>query len=378
MRWGELGWVVCLAGLPFAHFLFPKTLTLWSAQATWAQAWVLGLSAVALSLPSRPKQANWPLTVWVIWVSGLTGMTFFTSVLEAKVYPHVLLMAFLHLLSLIGFYQAALAMWTRHTLQRLFHACAWVSVVVMFYAGLQLANLDQFFDPLPGGGTHDELSGTIGNPTHLAAYLSLTLPLLLVRTGWGWRLATVANGVLLLRCGSAAGLLGAWVGSLLTTWLLGQRRLCGIIAGVGLVGGIGMAVVKDGLNPFGRLAAWQVFWSVFVHRPITGFGPGFTLAMTQNAPPGPIHLWHHVHNEYLQIALEQGLIGLGLVLWGLVVTWRWVGRLPKTRELAVCAGILLVFLTNSLLNFPAHLWMLSSLGLMAYTGIYVLASEEMT
>ena len=86
--------------------------------------------------------------------------------------------------------------------------------------------------------------------------------------------------------------------------------------------------------------------------------------------------WGHLHNEFYETFLEQGAIGLGLVGWAL---WDSICQIPKilTSPLGIAlSGLWMAFLLNSLLNFPAHLWVLASFGLLAYSGIYRLAVED--
>ena len=74
--------------------------------------------------------------------------------------------------------------------------------------------------------------------------------------------------------------------------------------------------------------------------------------------------------------IEQGLIGLALIGWGVVdVFIRW-WRLPKTPIRQMLGGIGFAFLGTSLVSFPDHLWVLGVMGLIAYCGIWMLSAQR--
>ena len=69
----------------------------------------------------------------------------------------------------------------------------------MAYSLIQLLNLDQFYKDLDGALNKDKLVGTIGNPTHLAAYLAMMLSLFLLQQGRMWRVfAGICLGIIVL------------------------------------------------------------------------------------------------------------------------------------------------------------------------------------
>ncbi|WP_147370716.1 O-antigen ligase family protein, partial [Meiothermus taiwanensis] len=74
-----------------------------------------------------------------------------------------------------------------------------------------------------------------------------------------------------------------------------------------------------------RLEIWGVAWRAFLERPLTGIGiGGFQTYYLEHAPPNAIEpTATHVHNLFLSLLAEAGLLGLlgFLGLWGAVV-WR--------------------------------------------------------
>jgi len=110
-----------------------------------------------------------------------------------------------------------------------------------------------------------------------------------------------------------------------------------------------------------------------MQKPITGHGTGYVYELSKVTPPGHIlYIWRHVHNEFLQLWLEQGLIGLSLFLWGLMsIFLRALRNLDRVMVFPL-ALILVAFCLFSMTGYPAHLWQLGILPLFAYCGLLIL------
>ena len=122
------------------------------------------------------------------------------------------------------------------------------------------------------------------------------------------------------------------------------------------------------INPQGRLEEWNRLLPLLHTNPITGSGFGKIMSLGE--------MWKHAHCEYYQIAIEAGVMGLGIVIYGICKHFKVFTKL-KTNKLAVClASIFVAFSINSLTNFTAHLWLLSSLGMFSYAGLYVIKGEN--
>ena len=166
--------------------------------------------------------------------------------------------------------------------------------------------------------------------------------------------------------------------SLLSYFVL-TRKWAAAIGSICLVVSIGLATQgKDIANDSGRLGPWKTFmswwwdgppanwksqeailqdgWNNIMawrveHSPVlTGTGTGtfqWIGPAIQNTRDN-IFIW--MHNEYLQVAFEQGLIGLTLMLWVAgVCLWR-VRKRPWL--FATVVGILASFLTQFPLRYP--------------------------
>ena len=366
----EVGWTVFLVGLPFAHFLF-RPLDLWHGQAIWSQGWILALFALSLGSDGRKISPNRPLAAFIAWIGLVSLWMWVHTMTTQKIYPVPMLQGLMHLVLLLLAYQAAVTTWTTEFIGLLTRRMVWVGVAVIGYGLLQLMNLDQFLNSLEGT-KKDELVGTIGNPTHLSAQMSLLAPLLLLWCPWALIGVLVIFSVTQSLGGQLACLVAlAWWG-----WHQ-ERKWLWVAGGLSLLGGLWVWLHPGLLNPHGRLKAWGIFYQMFQSRPITGLGPGSIMEFSRTITDGTnfFYGWRHVHNEFFQAAIEYGVIGLGLILWMCWDIGRTIHRLKKTPLVVALSGTLIAFGVNSLVNFPAHLWLLGSYALVAYCGLKVIEAE---
>jgi len=258
-------------------------------------------------------------------------------------------------------------------------------VVSALYSLAQYAGLD--FTGAPGAAGLRPFS-TMGNPDFLAAYLVAVLP---VGVAWWfhrpspWR----AAGCVIL----TAGLLlaqsrGAWIGmaaSAVAASVLVLRRGRGFPIRPVLMAGGGLAILAALTFGFsgqarerlaetvsirhfdaaGRLFMWRATLGLIRSRPLIGgglgsFGVRYPAAHASLAAtwPGIPWFWsENSHNDYLQLAADTGVIGLGLFAW----IWtaflraahcRW--RSGSPLALGVLAGFVAVA-SDACFNFPWYL-----------------------
>ena len=382
MSFREAGWLIFLAGLPFAHHfsqIFSLPLDIWQAQAAWSQLWIIVLFFGNIgSRNKQPALSNKPLACFLTWVGLLSLSMWVKTMCVQKAYPLSMLQATTHVILLVFFYQAAVSTWNVQFLAKLFKVLAWTGVIVMGYCFIQLFSLDQFYRDIDNGQpwAKDRLVGTIGNPTHLSAYLAMMLPLFLLQKGRIWKVFTGICLAILYFTHSITG----WIcATAVTTWWLWYNHRKWLWAFVLI---IPLAIVwlkfnMNEFNPYGRLIVWPKFYEIFHEKSITGIGLGYIYELSKTIKNGDVLFqWRHVHNEYFQMAIETGLIGLGLIFWMICSTVRKIAMLQKTPLLIACAGILIAFGLNCMTNFPAHLWLLGSMALIAYCGIEVILREE--
>ncbi len=66
----------------------------------------------------------------------------------------------------------------------------------------------------------------------------------------------------------------------------------------------------------GRLVAWQASIAMLRDFPVTGVGFGALRELFQSyLPPGAIDRWSHLHNDYLEVLVEGGIIAGVLIVW---------------------------------------------------------------
>ena len=364
----EIGWVVVLTGLPFAHFLF-RPLDPWHGQALWWQLGVLGMWAWIIGAGGGATVRNRPLGWLIAWLGVLVLSLWTKTILKDHLYPLPMLQGALHVLLVVMVYQAMTMSLTLDGIQRVSLWIAWATVALIVYGVLQVCNLDQFFRSLDPALKRDTLVGTIGNPSHFAAQLAVLTPWLWIQRHWSRWVGVTGSLIMVLCCHSAGGLL-AWLVAtgLLIWWLRPRWRVGFAVVTVGLLGV--WVLQRDALNPYGRWQAWQAFYHIFQQQPITGMGPGFVMELSRTFKLGdPLFTCRHVHNEVFQLAIEWGLIGAGLFLWLCGDAVRRVWRAEKTPVVVACAASLAAILVNSLVNFPLHLAAIGGFGLFAYAGI---------
>ena len=83
----------------------------------------------------------------------------------------------------------------------------------------------------------------------------------------------------------------------------------------------------------GRLELWNQVLLLIGDAPFTGFGlMGFRMVYATYGILIHVPLQDHAHNTYLEVGLEQGLIGFFALLWGMVVILRWTWRAIESNH----------------------------------------------
>lgn len=267
---------------------------------------------------------------------------------------------------------------------------SWVGFVLAFVGLAQLASGSWLIYGIFQPDAHSVHFGPFWNRNHYATYMLMLVPLALVnleRAGRrfsrvadrrrGWRSISVAflgpEGTSLLRAllpplattvslvatTSRGGLLSlvasllvarrtlrrrSWLGWRLAFWLV----VLGVLAvGVGALS-LRFSQVADELRPgsHGRLSIWRASLAAMDGGWIAGWGYNtFALRVRDWI------MYPSAHNQYLQMLVETGLIGLGIALWGAVATIRSVRH--DGWLLAAIVGVLLHSVVEFSLQIPA-------------------------
>lgn len=89
--------------------------------------------------------------------------------------------------------------------------------------------------------------------------------------------------------------------------------------------------------------------------PVFGVGTGgFAAAFAQQTRGTEVTKTTNPHNEYLFVAVQTGMIGLGLLLYLFYTLWRYAPLLNTSFEQDAARGLVLAYLVNSAFNSPLH------------------------
>ncbi len=234
--------------------------------------------------------------------------------------------------------------------------------------------------------------GTFVHPNGLAFYLLLIIPFLIVLIDSptsGRRLGTAMKlSVFLLLGVSLIALVStytraAWIGfiiELIVLFLLGQRRIPLFIALIGILAVVTAPSIimraKGIYEPqtsslFWRLDLWEQLLPMALSRPLTGYGIGTSLQLSDfvsaaNLPVVP-------HNDYLRVLLEMGIPGLVIFISCWLAMISFVRRFFQNQQsssrekkyslafLAAIIGFMTVSISDNIFNNSLLLWPLFSL-----------------
>lgn len=148
---------------------------------------------------------------------------------------------------------------------------------------------------------------------------------------------------------------------------LGSVGICVLVLGLLIFLGRGQVLGRLGdLGPGIRSTITKDSLRMFVKRPIAGWGLGTFPTVYPSFRSFYTNLFiNEAHNDYVQLLVETGLVGFGLMLWFLTAVFRY--GLPKSRrwefqwDLALsfaallgCAGILFHSFVDFNLQIPAN------------------------
>lgn len=234
------------------------------------------------------------------------------------------------------------------------------------------------------------LTGVFGNYNHLAGYLEMVIPLMLIlfvtRTRRGWRKAALICWVLIfVICHILTLSRGGWIslgGALLfmTLILLSNKKftskkllitLCStasvlvffVLSGSRLFERM-MSLAEEevvlGVN--GRMRIWKGTLTLIKEHIFVGTGPGtFAIVFPRFQPPGTTARFYQAHQDYLQFISEIGVFFIPLLCWMLYALFRsgFKGLHSRSRQkwgvtLGAMTGIFAI-LIHSFVDFNLHI-----------------------
>jgi O-antigen ligase/tetratricopeptide (TPR) repeat protein len=397
-----IGWSLAL--LPVLTALFfdrgtttifePDKLALFRALVLLLVGWQSSLIVLGL----QPAPHRWPLALPALALLGVAVLaTLFSIAPRWSVWGSyergqgvLTLLAFIAYACLVHGYRASypLEEWIPR-------AVVLGSVAVVLYALAQAADLDPLDWQVEAGSF--PVFGTLGRSNYLAAFLVMAMPLtagwLAVsrerwqRWGLGGLLLAQALALLLTRSRGGWLALGAAVSVATVAWGTLRRARHWVVGGVSLaVLGIALLLAlnlaaragqvwaewpllerlaslhqTDAGSTAARVTIWRASLRLIGRRPLLGHGPGtFAPAFARVYPPELIYyqgrqtMVDRAHNEWLNLGVEMGGLGLAAAVWLQAVVW--IGGLRRLRALsqpdrqAWQLGLLVSLLANGLLG----------------------------
>jgi putative inorganic carbon (HCO3(-)) transporter len=370
LEWIALG-VAFLMPLVF----WPASERPFSVAKEWLLAvWILSGFALAavggLMRRKLPTGAIATAAIWIIAVSLSAGTGDEASIREL----------IWQLLPCAGF---LLLLWIGIRPQRLVLALIFSGTLVAFVGLLQFVRLDPFLLlNLTGslhGTTRMRIFSTLGNPNFVAALLTAILPLTIWCPQPGEGISRA--GRLVFRFG--AGLIQA--GAIVAT---GSRAPILGFVGVGiwflfrkvnfrlrfLFAGLAICVLLILLSPgrplektiSGRLYIWQIISAHISDIPLAGYGPGaFPLRFAQwetdyiranpdNSDRAYFGLQDHAHNDYVEILVDYGIVGLSAFFAVIGLSIPLLNRRDRPLLADAIAASILALLAIAMVDFPLH------------------------
>ena len=84
--------------------------------------------------------------------------------------------------------------------------------------------------------------------------------------------------------------------------------------------------------PFERVVIWLTSLRIFIDHPITGIGFGNFMGFFEQYVKAPAQIFGHAHNDFLNVAVNAGIIGLSAFVWLWVKAWRNLRRMFEQTE----------------------------------------------
>jgi len=279
----------------------------------YASAWTLFLLIKAVSDPAYVHPAGMSFgMIWFFTASAILYLAVIKSNLKKESYYNLICIG--------AIIQATLA---------LFQLCGFDPVLYLLSQNIGVSH------KLP----EKAIIGTLGNNNFLAAYLAISLPFFFrirkpyYKLSWCWFIPIIT--FLLFISGSSAAVIPAIIGTMIffnKWWIWASGLVAGI--GFGYYDGT-IKLIISGKSP--RFGFWMETIRQFDSpaKIIFGFGSGASWGKS-----------HPLHNEWLTILYQYGLIGLSLIT-GFAMTIHRGNRMLFSAFVIACV--------NMLGNYPLHL-----------------------
>lgn len=316
-----------------------------------------------IRVPGVPPRATFFLIPFLTWTVIQTFLIHVLPILQAKgAYVSIpwVWLTLLHLILLWVWFLDICNIFTDKNFRPIWWASVAIGTVLSILMLLQVVGADPVVWLLQrrhGSITwlsSNHVIGLMGNPFQAGACLAVLIPIM---AGLGLWVPLALAALALLATQSASAVLAGLIGVLVSLWLSGRRLVCGLVGGIALL----RLVTLHGTDFFslsGRFPIWiksAELWREKFLLKGTGLGTYKLLGITAQVsnPGAPPNVVRWAHNEWLQVGMETGLIGLILLLTALISILILAYRRRVLRPEA--SGILAAGAILSVSSIPFHL-----------------------
>jgi O-antigen ligase len=404
-------WIVCL--LVIMTPMFRGSVHAWAQTVIQAMVALGGIVVVLEAMrskgerkrSSRSSSQKGFSTRQLFWYVALpcAALGIWSAVMSP--YPALVVQGLIMLATYIGFFFLVVVSVRTREEQR---ALVWVVVGTAVFLGmvglLELYDVLKFswwdYSAETNNAYHDALTGAYVNRNHLAGFLEMAIPMLLIMfltrsRAVEAKIFMISAALLLIVCQALTMSRGGWAGTagallfiavilLLKKGFVHKRLVGGILAGIVVVAAIVFAStpvveriatltqrdMEDNLHFRTHLSEGTL--NLIKDNLAAGTGPGtYTVAFPPYQEPGYAQLPRYAHNDYLQFTADAGILFIPLMLWLLYLFFKtgfqkFQSRSRQTSGIALgCMAAAIAILIHSYsdgnLQIPANALLFTSL-----------------
>lgn len=125
------------------------------------------------------------------------------------------------------------------------------------------------------------------------------------------------------------------------------------------------------LSASGRIDTWMEYFDKSKLSFITGKGLGAINIIAKQKGTAIRHL----HNEYMHFLVEIGLIGLLVIIYCI---WDYFKlKVKQDKIVIILKAVFLGFILQAVTLYPAHLWIMASVGMFSYASLFCIRNEKL-
>lgn len=355
-----------------------KRFDLWRAEGIAARFCLLLIFCYSIFAQKKYVEKNKELACLVFWI-GFSTLLAFCSSIKGFPFTGYHLSQLFNVISFVVLYKAIVDYCTDAQIWRIFIWLRYSIIFTLLLCALQKLGLSQFFNLLVKDNPYinNLTTGILGNGTHLSGFLAMCSPLFFTKKREDI-LSLILLFILLFSSGQSiadpsisgfvilAVLLGVFTFRNCKKafyWFIG----IGMLALIVFLSIVDERVVSQFFCFNGRIEFWERYLPVIKKYFVTGIGLGTVFGISK-----VIEIPGHLHQEYIQILVELGVIGLVLVIWNIKSFFSIRAGGARFRYQLIFLG----FLLSGLFNYPMHLWLPATYACIAYACVVALRREE--